>query len=220
MADTAIIDVDGTLVDTNYQHAVAWFRAFARVGLVVPVWQIHSRLGMGGDKLVESVAGPRVERLHGDDVRDLWAKEFEDSFLYEVQAVEGAGELLDEIRRRGFKLVLASSGKPEHVEHFLDVLDAHDRADAWTSSDDVAATKPAPDLLSVALEKVGGDNGAVVGDSPYDFEAARRLGMPAVGLRTGGFCVAELTTAGAEQVFDSPNELREHLDRTALAHPR
>jgi HAD superfamily hydrolase (TIGR01549 family) len=219
MADTAVVDIDGTLVDTNYHHAIAWFRAFSRVGIVIPIWRIHRRLGMGGDKLVGAVAGPVVERLHGDQVRDFWAKEFE-PFLYEVQPFEAAGELLDDIRHRGFKLVLASSGKAEHVDHFLDILDAHDRADAWTSSEDVDATKPDTELLQVALDKVGGTSGVALGDSPYDFEAAGRLDMPGIGLRTGGFTAAELRTSGAAVVFNSPRELLDELDDTLLGHPR
>jgi HAD superfamily hydrolase (TIGR01549 family) len=217
MADTAIVDVDGTLVDTNYQHVLAWSRAFARVGIVLPAWQIHRHLGMGGDRLVEAVAGSTVERLHGADVRAIWAEEYQ-SFLYEVRPFEGAGELLDEIRRRGFKVVLASSAPTQQVQHYLDILDAYDRMDAWTSADDVDTTKPEPELLRLALDKVGGSRGVAVGDTPYDVESAGRLDLPAIALRTGGFSTDELTDAGAVQVFDSLSDLRDRLDMTELAH--
>jgi HAD superfamily hydrolase (TIGR01549 family) len=215
MADVALIDVDGTLVDSNFHHAVAWFRAFSRVGVVVPTWEIHRHLGMGGDKLVEAVAGRAVETNHGDDLREIWVEEF-DSFLHEIQPLPGAVELLDTLNGRDVSVVLATSGKAKHIEYFLDVLEAYDRVDAWTTSDDVDATKPDPDLLSVALAKVGGGDAVSIGDSPWDCEAARRIGVDAVAVRTGGFSADELTTAGAMSVFDSPADLLTHLDQLGL----
>lgn len=116
----------------------------------------------------------------------------------------------------GFRLVLASSGKREHVEHYLDLLDARQLAQAWTSADDVAKSKPAPDLFEVALDKVGGGSAVTVGDAIWDFRAADRLGIPGIAVRTGGFCPAELSEAGAGLVYDSLPELTEHLDDTAL----
>jgi beta-phosphoglucomutase-like phosphatase (HAD superfamily) len=150
-SDTAIFDVDGTLVDTNYQHALAWYRAFRRIDVTVPTWRIHRAIGMGGDQLVAAVTDDDVERRHGDELRELWGEEFE-PMLGEVQPFEGATELLQEVRDRGFRVVLASSGKQEHVEHYLDLIDGRQLAQAWTTSDDVEATKPAPDLVRVALD--------------------------------------------------------------------
>jgi HAD superfamily hydrolase (TIGR01549 family) len=215
MADVALIDVDGTLVDSNFHHAVAWFRAFTRVGVVVPTWEIHRHLGMGGDKLVEAVAGRAVEANHGDHVREIWVEEF-DSFLHEIRPLPGAVELLEKLHRRDVSVVLASSGKPKHIEYFLDVLEAYDRVDAWTTSDDVDATKPEPDLLSVALAKVGGGDAVSVGDSPWDCEAAQRIGVDAVAVRTGGFSSDQLIAAGAKSVYDSPAELLQHLNELGL----
>lgn len=219
MTDTAIFDVDGTLVDTNYQHALAWYRAFRSIDLTVPIWRIHRAIGMGGDQLVAAVAGDDVEARHGDQLRAAWSWEF-DPMLEEVQPFEGATELLREVRRRGFRLVLASSGKTEHIEHYLDLIHGRDLADDWTTSDDVETTKPAPDLVQVALQKVGGTSGVIVGDSTWDSKAAERAGVGSIAVRTGGFSVEELTEAGAAQVFDSLVELRENLDRTALSEPR
>ncbi len=215
MADTAIVDIDGTLVDSNYHHALAWFRAFGRFGLTYPVWHIHRQIGMGGDQLVEAVAGPAVEKLHGDDIRDAWVEEFEPT-LTGIKALEGASVLLEQLCNRSFRVVLASSGKPEHVEHYLDLIDARRYAAAWTTAEDVESTKPAPDLLRVALEKVGGRHAVVVGDSPWDFVAAEELGAPTIALRSGGFADSELIAAGADRVFDSPADLIEHLGETEL----
>jgi HAD superfamily hydrolase (TIGR01549 family) len=212
MADCALFDVDGTLVDSNYQHTLAWYRAFRRHGVVLPLWRIHRHMGMGGDQLVPALAGDDVERDHGDDIRAAWKAEF-DGFLGEVAVVPGAVELLRAVKERGVPVVLASSGKPEHVERFLDLLQGREIADAWTTSHDVERTKPAPDLLKAALDKVGAAAGVTVGDSTWDCVAAGRLGLPAFAVRTGGFSADELREAGAAEVYESLDELRADLDR-------
>ncbi|MCX6399839.1 MAG: HAD family hydrolase [Propionibacteriales bacterium] len=184
--DTAVVDVDGTLVDSNYHHARAWQRAFDEVGLLVPAWRIHRAIGMGGEKLVAFVTSDVVERTHGDRIRERW--EFEvDAVLHEIQAFEGATAFLEDLRERGLKVVLASSGRAEHTEHALEVLDARGRVDHVITSQDVDATKPEPDLLVAALDAAGGASALVFGDTVSDAEAAQRSDMPMVGLLTGGF---------------------------------
>ena len=218
MADTAIFDVDGTLVDTNYQHALAWYRAFRRFDIAVPTGRIHRSIGMGGDQLVAEVAGDDVERSHGDELREAWVEEY-DPMLPEIQPFQGARELLAEVRRRGFKLVLATSGKKQQVEHYLDLLDGRSLAEAWTTSEDVEQTKPEPDLLHAALGKVSGASAVMIGDSTWDFLAAGRAGIPSYAVRTGGFSPEELREAGAEDVFESLGRMRERLDGTRLSQP-
>ena len=218
MSDTAVLDVDGTLVDTNYQHALAWFRAFRRFDLTLPVWRIHRAVGMGGDQLVPAVAGAEFERAHGDAARDAWSEEFE-PMAGEVQPFDGARDLLVDLRRRGWKVVLASSGEQDQVEGYLDRMEARDLVDGWTTSQDAESTKPAPDLFHAALQRVGGSSGVVLGDSTWDCEAAGNAGMTAVTVRTGGFSTEELTAAGAVVVFDSLRELLDGLDGTPLSHP-
>ena len=218
MADTAIFDVDGTLVDTNYHHALAWYRAFRRFDITRPLWRIHRGIGMGGDVFVPEVAGADVERAHGDDLREAWTEEF-DQLIGEVQPFEATRALLEEVKERGFRLVLASSGKTKHVEAFLDLFGGHDLADAWTTSDDAERSKPEPDIVQMALAKVEGASGVMVGDSVYDVMAAGRIGIPTIAVRTGGFGADELRDAGAAQVFDSLGELHAALDETALAAP-
>jgi HAD superfamily hydrolase (TIGR01549 family) len=216
MADTAIFDVDGTLVDTNYHHALAWFRALRRFDITRPMWRLHRGIGMGGDLFVAAVAGREVEEAHGDDLRKAWAEEF-DQLIGEIRPFEGAHELLAEIKERGFRLVLASSGKTEHVETFLDLINGKSLADAWTTSDDVAKSKPEPDIVSAALAKVQGASGIMVGDSVYDAQAAAKINIPTLAVRTGGFSVGELQEAGVLQVFDSLVAFRSALDGTPLA---
>jgi HAD superfamily hydrolase (TIGR01549 family) len=211
-APILVVDVDGTLVDSNYQHTLAWYRAFRRLDRVVPLWRIHRHIGMGGDKLVAALTDEHTEARSGDDLRAAWKEEFA-PMLRDIAALPDARELLVDIRDRGVRLVLASSGAPEHVEHYLDLLAARDIAQAWTTSEDVEATKPAPDLVAVALEKVGGGAAVVVGDATWDCLSAQNLGVPSVAVRTGGFSADELLEAGAREVYDALGHLRADLDR-------
>jgi HAD superfamily hydrolase (TIGR01549 family) len=216
--NTVVLDVDGTLVDSVYQHTMAWAAAFAAVDLVVPLWRAHRAIGMGGDRFVTEVAGQDVEDEHGDELRKLHDQRFGE-LLDGVRPLPGAGELLDALHDRGFKVVLASSGIPDHTERLLALVDGTRRADSVTTSGDVETSKPAPDLVQVAIEKVGGARAAVIGDAVWDIKAANEAGLPSIGLRCGGFGEAELLDAGAEAVFADPRALLEHLDDSLLRRP-
>jgi HAD superfamily hydrolase (TIGR01509 family) len=209
----AILDVDGTLVDTNYHHAVAWYRAFRQHDVVLPLWAIHRHIGMGGDQLVGALAGKRFEEERGDDVRAA-EKALYMSLIVEVEPLEGARALMETLKERGHAVVLASSAKPNEIEHYIDLLDARDLADGWTDSGDVENTKPEPDLVVAAIEKAGGGDAVMLGDSTWDCEAAARVGVETVGLLTGGFSDQELRQAGAVGVFSSLPDLRERLAET------
>ena len=212
-AAAAILDIDGTLVDTNYHHAVAWFRAFRQHGHVVPIWRIHRHMGMGGDQLVASVLSPAVEDREGESIRTA-EKALYLSFIAEVEPLRGARELLQALRDRGRRVVLASSAKAIEVDHYLDLLDARELAEGWTTAADVRRTKPEPDLVLAAIEKVGGGPAVMVGDSTWDCEAAKRAGIDSIAVLTGGFSKSELLEAGASAVFGSIDELRLRLDET------
>jgi HAD superfamily hydrolase (TIGR01509 family) len=211
----AILDVDGTLVDTNYHHALAWYRAFRQHGITVPLWEIHRHMGMGGDQLVASLTGDGFEERHGDDVRAA-EKALYLALIEEVQPLPGARELLEALRANGNTTVLASSAKPNELQHYIDLLDAHEVTDGWTDSGDVERTKPEPDLIQAALEKAGGGPAVMIGDSTWDCEAAGRAGLETVGVLTGGFSEDELRDAGAVAVYRSLPELREALPETPL----
>src|SRR3954447_17632515 len=190
----AVLDVDGTLVDSNYQHALAWYRALRAVGETFPVWRLHRLIGMGGDQLVLSLGGQELEDRVGEEARKRQGEEV-DKLLDEIAPLPGARDLLLAIKERGHRLVLACSGKPRHVDFAVDLLDARDIADAITSSEDAEETKPAPDLLHVALAKLGAgqdSSSVMVGDSVWDVEAAKNAGMPAIAVRSGGFGDDEL----------------------------
>jgi HAD superfamily hydrolase (TIGR01509 family) len=211
----AILDVDGTLVDSNYQHVIAWYRAFGEHDVTPPMWRIHRHIGMGGDQLVAAVAGQAVERDSGDSIREAEQRLYGE-LIDEVSVFEGARELLDELKRRGHDVVLASSGKQEEVEHYVDLLDARGLADSWTTSADVERTKPAPDLVAVAMQRAGALSAVMVGDSSWDIEAAARAELKTLAVLTGGFSEAELLDAGAVAVFESLVDLRLGLDSTPL----
>ena len=212
----AVLDVDGTLVDTNYHHAIAWYRAFRDHGLTMPVWRIHRHIGMGGDQLVAAVAGKRVEDRQGDSIRAAETALYAD-LIGEVQPFADARRLLELLGDRGHRLVLASSGKPDEIDHYLDLLAARELVEAWTTSADVEQTKPDPDLVHTAIRKVGGGQAVLVGDSTFDCEAAVRAEVPTVAILTGGFSEQELRQAGAGSVFESLSELCQRLDQTPLA---
>ena len=215
----AVLDVDGTLVDSNYQHALAWYRALRSLGETYPVWRLHRLIGMGGDQLVTALGGEELEERLGDEARKRQTEET-DTMLGEIAVLPGARDLLLAIKERGHRLVLASSGQQRHVDFALDLLGAREIADAWTSADDAEQTKPAPDLLQVALQKLGVPADApsvLVGDSPFDVQAAKNAGMPALVVRSGGFGDDELRESGALGIYDTPGDLAAALDDTDLA---
>jgi len=217
--DTVLLDVDGTLVDTTYHHALAWWRAFTDAGVDVAVWRIHRSIGMGGDRLVAEVAGDDVERELGDELREGWKANYDRDFRDLVKPFAAADDLVRELRGRGWKVVFASSGKPDHTSLAVEVLGVGDQLAAVTTGDDAESSKPAPDILEVALRRAGGRAGVCVGDSPYDVEAAAALGAPCIGVLTGGFSRAELESAGAAAVVEHVSELAASLDGTLLAKP-
>ncbi len=217
----AILDIDGTLVDTNYQHTIAWFRAFVGHDIVLPIWRIHRHIGMGGDQVVTALCDEETEERHGDAIREAEGEEYS-GLIGEVRTMEGSRELIGSLKARGHTVVLASSAKEGEVQHYLDLLDARDLADAWTTSADVESTKPQPDLVQSAITKIDGDRdghqeAVMIGDTPWDVKAAAGAEVPTLAVLTGGFSEQELSEAGAVAVFESVADLCSQLDDTPLA---
>ena len=205
--DAVLFDIDGTLVDSTYHHALAWHRAFSRLGEAPPMWRIHRTIGMGGDKLVAEVAGAETEDRHGDDLRDFWRQEYL-RIRAEVRPLPGAGELVGQLAADGFRVALASSGDPQFAQEAIDLLGIGEQVEVLTTSEDVEDSKPEPDLVGVTLERLGDvERSVFVGDTPYDVEAAERAGLRCVAVLTGGFSREELTEAGAALVADAPADL-------------
>lgn len=210
----AILDVDGTLVDTNYHHALAWHRALHAHGHQVQMWKVHRHIGMGGDQILDALIGEQAAAKQGDAIREAEAEAYGE-LIGEVEPMEGARELIEKLREEGSTVILASSAKQEEVDHYLDLLDARELVDGWTTAADVENTKPDPDLISAAIEKAGNEDPSVmVGDSVWDVKAAKAAGLPTLAVLTGGFSEAELRDAGASQVVESIAELQ--IDRDSL----
>jgi phosphoglycolate phosphatase-like HAD superfamily hydrolase len=218
MAPAVILDIDGTLVDSNYHHALAWYRAFRQHGVVVPIWTVHRHIGMGGDQLVAAVASEEVEDELGDEIREAHGILYM-AIIDEIEPFDDARGLIMDLNE-ACSVVLASSAKEEEVDHYLELLDARELVAGWTTSADVEATKPEPDLICAALEKADTDNAVLIGDSVWDARAASRAGIPMIGLLSGGFCEHELREAGAGATFESLPQLRAALDQVIPAGVR
>jgi HAD superfamily hydrolase (TIGR01509 family) len=210
----AILDVDGTLVDTNYHHALAWHRALRAQGLHVQMWKVHRHIGMGGDQILDALIGAEAAASQGDEIRAAESEAYKE-LIDEVEPMEGARDLIEKLKREDSTVILASSAKEWEVDHYIDLLDARELVDDWTTSADVENTKPDPDLVHAALDKAGnGDPAVMVGDSVWDVKAAKAAGLPTLAVLTGGFSEAELREAGASQVVESIAQLR--VDREYL----
>jgi HAD superfamily hydrolase (TIGR01549 family) len=202
----AIFDLDGTLVDSTYHHAMAWGRAFQACQVNVPMWRVHRSIGMGGDRLVSEVAGDDVEERLGDRLRELSRRAYQE-IVDQVAPLPGARALLESLREQGCRLCVASSGHRDDTDRALEVAGVRDLLDSVVTGDDVDKSKPSPEVIEAAWRETGGGSAIVVGDSVYDVEAAARLDLACVAVRTGGFAVRELEDAGAALVVDGIEDL-------------
>ena len=209
---SVLVDVDGTLVDTNYLHAVAWWRAFQEIGEEVPMSRIHPLIGMGSDQLVHRLIGRESE-----EASEAHSRHYE-PFKKEIKAFPRAADLLVELDRRGARVVLATSSDEKDLERLRQAIGADDAIDAAVSKGDVAHSKPSPDIFEAALGKFDLDPGAtlVVGDTPWDVEAAGKLGLGVVCVLTGGASRDQLEEAGAVAVYEDVAELLARLDESPL----
>jgi HAD superfamily hydrolase (TIGR01549 family) len=207
----AIVDIDGTLVDSAYHHTLAWARAFARSKVFIPAVDLHRHVGMGGDQFVPAVAGDECDAECGDEVRAAHDELYLE-MLEEVPAFPDAKPFLRRLDELGLRTILATSAKEAELERYLELLDAEELTDGWTSSADVEKTKPHPDLLHAAVERAGGAQPAfMVGDATWDAVAAGNARVPMLGVLTGGFAASELIEAGAAAVFSSVGDLGSEL---------
>jgi HAD superfamily hydrolase (TIGR01549 family) len=209
-APTVVFDLDGTLVDSNYQHAIAWHRAFRQHGYRAAIWEIHRHVGMGGDQFVKALLGEEAENADGDELRDGHSEEFA-KLIGEVEAIEGASELIAELDDAGATVIIGSSAAQDECDHYVELLGAAKRIAGATTSADAEHSKPHPELVETALEKFGsGGPALMIGDATWDVKAAGAAGVPTLGLLTGGFSESELREVGAVEVSHSVAALREH----------
>ena len=216
MVDAVLLDVDGTLIDDNPLHVLAWSRAFRRIGREIPIATIASAIGMGGDRLVPALLGDvddetaeRARAFHGEEYLDR-------GLIHHAEPLPGAVELMRALRARGVRTALASSAKKQELDHYQKLLGAP--VDVVVTKDDVSATKPSPELFAVALDRLGGSARAIViGDTVYDVEAATRVGVPCIAVLTGGIARETLASAGAAAIYEGASallaDLPQALDR-------
>ncbi|MBZ5740778.1 HAD family hydrolase [Nocardioides mangrovi] len=216
MTDAVLLDIDGTLIDSTYHHALAWHRAWAASNAAVPpLWRIHRAIGMGGDRLVAHVTDDATEQSYGDRLRQQWRQEYL-PLRKEVLPLPGAADLVHRLRDRGNVVALASSGDPQFAQEAVGLLGIADNLAALLTSDDVDSSKPDPDLIGETLKAVGPvDRAVFVGDTVHDVESARRAGIGCIALLSGGYGRAELEEAGAVLVVETPGDLLE-VDLPAL----
>ena len=215
--EAVLFDIDGTLVDSNYLHIQAWSTTFDELEVPVDTWRIHRGIGLDSGKLLGALLDDRAEEL-GDRAKARHAKRYH-ALAGRLRLFKGSRELLAELDRRGRKLVLATSAPQNELDLLLPLLNADKWMTAVTSAEDAESAKPDPDIIEVALGKAGvtADRAVIVGDSVWDGEAALKVGVAFIAMRTGGFGDDELRDAGAITIFDSPDDLLQHLDTGALA---
>jgi HAD superfamily hydrolase (TIGR01509 family) len=214
----ALFDVDGTLVDSNYLHAVTWWEAFGMAGHQVPMADIHRAIGMGSGKLLEALLPAGRDRDADADIRTAHSALYS-TYWSRLRPLPDAAELLRACKRRGLAVVLASSADEAEFRALRAALDAEDAIDEATFSGDVGSSKPDPDLVQAALAKAGVPAGQAVfvGDTVWDVEACRKASVPCIGLLSGGISRSELTEAGAAEIYAGPGELLAGFDRSLLA---
>ncbi|MEU4098983.1 HAD family hydrolase [Streptomyces sp. NPDC026673] len=213
----ALFDMDGTLVDTNYLHAVSWWEAFRQAGHTVSMANIHRCIGMGSDHLLERLLGKDRDRSEDDTISDAH-KALYGAYGPALAPLDGAADLLRAVAARGFRVVLATSADGKELAVMRAALDADDVIADATSKDDVDASKPAPDLVAQALDRAGvtADRAVFVGDTVWDIEAAGKAGVPCVALLSGGISHAELKEAGAAAVHRDPRDMLASLDSSPM----
>jgi HAD superfamily hydrolase (TIGR01509 family) len=213
---TILLDIDGTLLDSNDAHARAWVDAMAAHGYVVPFEDVRPLMGMGGDKVLPELTGLDPESGEAERIGETRAEIFSTRELPTLRPTPGARALLEDLAARGLELVVATSAKEEEVAALLQQAGVADLIDAASSADDAERSKPDPDIVQAALQSVGrpASHSLMIGDTPYDVSAATRARVPIIALRCGGSDTKSL--AGALQVYDDPADLLAHIDETPM----
>lgn len=213
-----LLDIDGTLIDSNDAHAHAWVDAFAEAGITVPFDQVRDLIGMGGDKLMPEVSGIEEDTPEGQRLAERRKAIFLEKYLPGVKPLPGTRDLLDRLQATGFKLVVATSAKSDELDALLRVAGASELKPDATTSDDAERSKPDPDIVEAALAQTGcrSDEVLMLGDTPYDIEAAMMVGVAVIAFRSGGWDDDDLWRALA--IYDHPADLLAHFDDSPLVH--
>jgi HAD superfamily hydrolase (TIGR01509 family) len=220
MIRAVIFDVDGTLVDSVDLHARAWQQALARFGRQESYDKVRAQIGKGGDQLMPVFLSEEELERFGEALSAFRSELFTERFLPQVRPLPGVRPLFERLRQGGRRIALASSAPRAEIEHYVELLGIEGLIDGFTTADEVDRSKPHPDVFARALALLGIEDPAeviAVGDSPFDAEAASRLGVPCIGLRSGGFSGEDLRAAGCIALYEDPSELAARLDESPLA---
>ncbi len=212
-----LLDIDGSLVDSNYLHIHAWRRAFTEVGIAADSWRIHRSIGMDGAALLDSLSGDAEDSVK-QQAKDLHSRYYKQSASL-LRLLPGARDLMHEVESRDLQVVLATSAPEDELELLREVLESDELVSTMTSSEDVDTAKPKPDIVEVALQRAGVEaaRAVFVGDSVWDAEASARAEVTCIGLLSGGISSGELRRGGASAVFDDAADLCRHITRSPIA---
>ena len=220
MPKAVIFDIDGTLIDTVDLHAASWAETFRHYGVEVSHEAVRSQIGKGGDQIMPVFLPVELVERKGEEIEAFRKDLFLRAYFPKARAFPGVRELFERIRAAGQRIVLASSGKADEVERYGKLAGIADLLDAATSADDAERSKPHPDIFQAALariEPLGAADAIVVGDTPYDAEAARKAGLRTVGVLCGGFPESELRAAGCVAIYRDPEDLLTRYEASLLA---
>ena len=215
----ALLDVDGTLVDSNDHHARAWVDAFREAGHDVAYERVRPLIGMGGDKVLPRLTGIDHESAEGKRISERRSEIFLDRYLPQLRALPGARPLLERMQREGLTLVIATSAKKDEYKELVRIAGVEGVVDDQTTSDDASRSKPDPDIIVAALKKAGvrPEEAIMLGDTPYDIQAAGAAGVGCVAFRSGGWQDADLP--GALAIYDDPADLLARFDASPFGQP-
>jgi HAD superfamily hydrolase (TIGR01509 family) len=220
MIKAVIFDIDGTLIDTVDLHAEAWVETLKHFGFEIAFQDLRSQIGKGGDQILHGLLPPEVIEERGDAIKDFRSDLFKREYLHRARPFSSVRALFERIRAAGQKAVLASSGNADEVEKYKEIAGIADLIDSATSSDDAERSKPFPDIFEAALAKLSPlmhDEAVVIGDTPYDAEAARKAQMKSIGVLSGGFSEQALRDAGCIAVYRDVEDLLHRYDSSPLA---
>jgi HAD superfamily hydrolase (TIGR01509 family) len=211
-----LLDLDGTLVDSNDAHAQSWHRAFSENGQDIPYDEIRQRIGMGGDNLIPSLLGVEKESELGSRISERRGEIFQNEHLPRLRPFPGVRPLLERMREAGLRLVVATSAPEEEMEPLIEIAGIRDLLEEKTSADDADSSKPDPDIIHAALDRLGlpAEEALMLGDTPYDIAAAGEAGVDVIAFRSGGFPDEDLT--GALAIYDGPADLLERWEESPL----
>jgi HAD superfamily hydrolase (TIGR01549 family) len=220
MIRAVLFDLDGTLVDSNELHVQAWLETFRHFGKEIPIERLREQIGKGGDQYLPEFLTETEMRESGPQIDEYRGKLFKKKYLSEVRPFPKVRELFERVRQDGKKIALASSGKEEEVRHYEKIARIEGLSDSLTTADQVAHSKPKPDVFVAALRTLGHllpEEAIAIGDTPYDVDAAKKIGVPIIGLLCGGFPEDVLRDEGACAIFRDPADLLDRYYQSPLA---